>query len=268
MNSATPLLSAARSLGLGMGARLHPGDVRLAANELRALLNDTWFSSLPLAVRQDLLQQSAIWHVPPRQVLGTQGSVPDVWFGIAAGGVTLSTSSSSSRETVLDLLEPGQWFGDAPLIARVPQPYSARTCAPSTLLLMRRSVLQNLLANHAEFDAALARLNWRRSERLMERLREQAVPSLPERTRQQLQVLARRFGIRMRSAIRIGLPLTQAELGEVLGASRQRVNHVLHVLERAGTIRLAHPYIDVLDTHGAADALAGTRPKSKGNPLP
>jgi len=40
MNSAIPLLSAARSLDLGMGAQLDPEDVRLTANELRTLLDD------------------------------------------------------------------------------------------------------------------------------------------------------------------------------------------------------------------------------------
>lgn len=268
MNSAIPLLSPREVSTLGGGAQWDPEDMRLTANELRALLDDTWFGSLPAALRRDLLLQSAIWHVPPRQFLATQGSVPDVWFGIASGAVKLSACSSSGRETVLDLLEPGQWFGDAPVLSRLPQPYAARTCAPSTLLLMRRSVLLNLLANHAGFDAALTRLGWRRSERLMERLREQAEPSLPERARHQLQILARRFGIRMRSATRIGLALTQAELGGLLGASRQRVNQVLHVLECEGAIRRAHPYIDWLDTHDPADASTAMRPKTKGNPLP
>ena len=268
MNSAIPLLSAARSLDLGMGAQLDPEDMRLTANERRALLDDAWFGSLPPALRWDLLLHSAIWHVPPRQVLATQGSVPDVWFGIAAGAVKLSACSSGGRETVLDVLEPGQWFGDAPLLARLPQPYAARTCAPSTLLLMRRSVLQNLLAIHNNFHGALTRLNWGRSQRLMERLGEQAEPSLPERARHQLQVLARRFGTRTGFATRIGLALTQAELGGLLGASRQRVNQVLHVLERAGSIRLGHAYIDWLDAHDPADASAAMRPKTKGNPLP
>lgn len=53
-----------------------------------------------------ILQQSAMWHVAPRQVLATQESVPGVWFGIASA-----------------------------------------------------AVLQNLLANHAGFDAASTRLN-------------------------------------------------------------------------------------------------------------
>jgi CRP/FNR family cyclic AMP-dependent transcriptional regulator len=243
-------------------------DKRFSANELNALLDDAWFGSLPPVLCRDLLQHSAIWRVPPRQVLASQGSVPDVWFGIAAGAVKLSACSSGGRETVLDLLQPGQWFGDAPLLARLPQPYAARTCAPSTLLLMRRSVLQNLLANHKDFNGALTRLNWRSSQRLMERLGEQAEPSLPKRARHQLQVLARRFGTRTGFATRIGLALTQAELGGLLGASRQRVNQVLHALERAGSIRLGHAYIDWLDAHSAADDSACGPPKDRGNPFP
>jgi CRP/FNR family transcriptional regulator, cyclic AMP receptor protein len=243
-----------------MDVRSGPQDARLSADELRALWEDTWFRSLPLATCQDLLQHSAIWHVPPRHVLSTQGSAPDVWFGIAAGAVKLSACSSSGRESVLDVLEPGQWFGDVPLLSRLAQPYTAQTGAPSTLLVMRRTVLQNLLKKHADLHAALARLTWRHSERLIERLGERAEPSLPERARRQLQLLAKRFGINMHSATQIGLVLTQAELGAMLGASRQRVNQVLQLLERAGEIRLARPHIYLLDTDRAqADLLPRRR---------
>ncbi|WP_436295346.1 helix-turn-helix domain-containing protein [Variovorax sp. LjRoot178] len=42
------------------------------------------------------------------------------------------------------------------------------------------------------------------------------------------------------SGSRVGPALTQGELGGLLGARRQRVTRVLHLLERAGAISLAH----------------------------
>jgi CRP/FNR family transcriptional regulator, cyclic AMP receptor protein len=219
--------------------------IGLAAPELDALRANPWFSALPLELQRGLLQRCAIWHVPAHQTLATQGSVPDVWFGVAAGAVGLSIHSGRGRELIVDLLEPGQWFGDVPLLSAVPAPYEARTWAPSTLLLMRRSTLRELLAAYPETGPALLHLNWARSARLMERLTDVREPLLEQRARQLLARLTSRFGIKHREATRITLSMTQSQIALLLCSSRQRANQLLQKLERQGVIRRSQQYINV-----------------------
>ena len=219
--------------------------IGLSAAELDALQANDWFNPLSLQLQRALLQHCAIWHVPTHHTVATQGSVPDVWFGVAAGAVKLSLHSSAGRETFVDLLEPGQWFGDVPLLSGLPAPYEARTWAPSTLLLMRRSTLRELLAAHVEMGPALQRLNWERSARLMDRLVEQGEPLLEQRARRLLSRLASRFGTRRTDATRITLSMTQSQLALMLGSSRQRINEFLNTLERQGEIRRSQQYIDI-----------------------
>lgn len=121
----------------------------LDASEMEALQANGRSSPLSPQLQRALIRHSAVWRVPGHHTVATQGSVPDVWFGVAAGAVRLSIGSPSGRETIIDLLEPGQWFGNVPLLSGLPAPYEARTWAPSTLLLMRRSILRQLLAAHA-----------------------------------------------------------------------------------------------------------------------
>jgi CRP/FNR family transcriptional regulator, cyclic AMP receptor protein len=218
--------------------------IGLNAAEMEALRANDWFNPLSLQLQRALLQHCAIWHVPAHQTVATQGSVPDVWFGVAAGAVKLSICPPSGRETIVDLLEPGQWFGDVPLLSGLPAPYEARTWAPSTLLLMRRSTLRQLLAAHADLGPALLRLNWERSARLMDRLVDQGEPLLEHRARRLLSRLAGQFGVAHRDATRIALSMTQTQLGLLLGSSRQRVNEMANKLERRGEIRRSQQYID------------------------
>jgi CRP/FNR family transcriptional regulator, cyclic AMP receptor protein len=227
-----------------------PGEacIGLNAAEMKALRENDWFNPLPLQLQRALVQHCAIWHVPAHHTVATQGSVPDVWFGVAAGAVKLSICSPAGRETIIDLLEPGQWFGDVPLLSGLPAPYEARTWAPSTLLLMRRSTLRQLLAAYADLGPALQRLNWERSARLMDRLVQQGVPLLEDRARQLLSRLAGQFGVSGRDATRISLAMTQSQLGQLLGSSRQRVNDLVNKLERRGEIRRSRHYIDFVMT--------------------
>ena len=218
--------------------------IGLNAAEIEALRANNWFNPLPPQLQRTLLQHCAIWHVPAHHTVATQGSVPDVWFGVATGAVKLSICPPSGRETIVDLLEPGQWFGDVPLLAGLPAPYEARTWAPSTLLLMRRSTLRQLLAVYAELGPALLRLNWERSARLMDRLVDQGEPLLEHRARRLLSRLASQFGVVHRDATRINLSMTQSQLGLLLGSSRQRVNELANKLERRGEIRRSEQYID------------------------
>lgn len=218
--------------------------IGLNAAEVEALRSNDWFSLLPLALQRALLQHCAIWHVPAHHIVVTQGSVPDVWFGLAAGALKLSISSTGGRETVIDLLEPGHWFGDVPLLSGLPAAYEVRTWASSTLLVMRQSTLRHLLAAHADLGPALLRLNWERSARLMDRLVDQGEPLLEHRARRLLSRLADQFGDRGRDAIRITLAMTQSQLGQLLGSSRQRVNDVVNKLERRGEIRRSRHQID------------------------
>ena len=163
----------------------------LLAQEERALMSG-WLGTLDEQLAADLLRHSAAWHVPARQVLADRGAVPDVWFGVAAGAVLLGACSPCGRESALDVLEPGQWFGDMPLLCGSAQPYTAHTLSPCTLLVMRRSTLRQLLGSHASLATALAQLNWERCSRLMERVAGLAELNLLDRTRRQLQVLRAR----------------------------------------------------------------------------
>lgn len=214
------------------------GDRVLAPAEERALLADAWFAALTPELQCAMLHASAVWHVPAGHSLGAQGAVPDVWFGLAAGAVHLSVCSEAGRETTLDLLEPGQWFGDAQLLDAQALPYGARTWAASTLLVMRRSSLRQLLAQHASLAIALARLNAQRNLRLAQRLSAQAEPLLQLRARRLLALLAERFGVRVAGGRRIALSLTQAQLAQLMDASRQRVNEILGALEREAAVRV------------------------------
>lgn len=219
--------------------------IGLSATELDALHANEWFRRLPLQAQRAILEHCSIWRVPAHQTIATQGSMPDVWFGVAAGAVALSARGTAQRETIIDLLEPGQWFGDAALLTGAPAPYRATTWASSTLLLMRRSALRELLAAHSEIGPALLHLSWMRSARLLERITDQSEPRLDQRARRLFSSLGARFGYRTGGVTRITLSMTQTQIAALVDASRQRVNELIVRLERQGVIRRSQTYMDL-----------------------
>lgn len=208
----------------------------LGAAEERALMGDPWFAALSGGLQVGFCARSAVSRVPSGQTLCMQGAIPEVWYGLVAGAVKLCSYSEAGDETIFEIVEPGQWFGDVPLMDRHSQPYTVQTLAPSTVLLMRRSALCELQDAWPELVFALGRLNWNRTLRLLDRLADFTEKSLEARTRRQIEVLAQRFGQPATGGSRIGLQLPQSELAAFVGASRQRISTTLRKLERDGEI--------------------------------
>lgn len=210
------------------------------------LLANRWFASLPAPLQQALVAHTAQWSVEAGQAIGRQGAVPDVWFAVTAGAVKLVGHDDEGEQVVLDLLEPGQWFGSGPLLARQPQPYWVEALVASKLLTMRGSVLRQLQQVHPELASALAQLNWHAMERLMQRLQVVSAGSLEDKLGRVLATLARRFGCTADDDYcRIRLRLNQGELASLVRASRQRVNHLIMELLRRGELRRRDGYLEV-----------------------
>ncbi len=161
-----------------------------------------------------------------------------MWFGLVSGTVKLSSMNSGGVETLLDVVEPGHWFGETALLENLAHPFSAQTLEPSIMMVMRRSTLQDILAHDPEMRPALARLNWISLTRLIERLSLLAEKTLETRTSNYLNVISRRFGLHPLRANTKPLSLTQTDWGAVLGVSRQRANSILRKLACSGAIKL------------------------------
>jgi CRP/FNR family cyclic AMP-dependent transcriptional regulator len=210
----------------------------LRDSEFAAFRRSAWFGALPSQLQGAMMARSTVWTVPARRTVCEQGAVPDVWFGLVSGAIRLSSLNSRGADTLLDVVEPGHWFGESALLEALAQPFAARTLAPSIVMVMRKSTLQDMLAQHAEMRSALTRLNWISTARLGERLSLLAERTLETRTKDYLSVLSRRFNASTPGADMRPLSLTQTDWGAMLGVSRQRANGILRKLASSGVIKL------------------------------
>lgn len=223
------------------------GSAKLSAAEEQAVHAEAWFASLAPELQHAILARATVRRLRSGVVLTRGAGSADAWFGVAAGAVRLSTALASGKQVSFQLVEPGGWFGDIPLIDGMGQPCDAETCADSTILVLRKDDLQQLLARHPDLGLALARLNCRRARTMMGLFADAVSLPLENRLARQLLQLARRFGQREAGGLRIALKLSQQDVADLLGASRQRVNAGLKKLERSGVLRVAAGRWEVRD---------------------
>jgi CRP-like cAMP-binding protein len=184
-------------------------------------------------------------------------------FVVADGAVKVAVTSPDGQEMILATLRRPDVFGELAAIDGGIRSASVQALRETTLLAIRRDTLLELLRTRpAVADVLLQALG-----SLVRRLSGQAADlvflDLPARVAKLLVGLAAERGTRGDAGVTLGLDVTQATIGAMVGGSRQSVNQALQSLEREGHIIRDARTVVVRDIDGlrrrsaAADAHGG-----------
>lgn len=173
------------------------------------------------------------------------GDLPGRVYIVRRGAIELARVLHGRRVT-LQLLHPGDVFGDIPLFARMPLPFDARAIEDSVVLSIDSVTLWRIL----EQRPRLAH-RWMVSIALrMAKIQARLVDLLAGGLQAQLAALL------VREAVQGRVQLSQQVLAALVGGRRTSVNRVLKDLEARQLIKLRYRQVEILDPAGLA-ALAG-----------
>ena len=170
------------------------------------------------------------------QSLVRQGQVPDCLFLVRAGVIRLAATLPSGHVVVVSMLGPGDVFGESALLGD-PSPVEARAASPVQVEAVPLTALQAVLERSPETAAELLRMLASRLHRTTGALEEALAQDVPTRLCRTLCELAERHGVREGRSVRLALPITQEDLGRMIGASRETVNRTLATLSARNLIR-------------------------------
>jgi CRP-like cAMP-binding protein len=229
----------------------------LREDELHALHGGRWFSDLPEGLRHAIIGRARVQRVAAGARISQRGDAGGHWVGVARGAVRLGTALSDGRVFTLDFMAPGQWFGDIALVDLRAEDLDMVAHVPSTLLLVAKPDMHELMELSPEFRDALLQLNCQRLRRMYKRCEERHALSLPQRLAKQVLRLARQFGRPTAAGVRIDLAISQGDLASMVGGSRQRVNRALRQMQQLGIMQLGPQRLLVLDGPGLDSVARG-----------
>lgn len=214
-------------------------------------LPDSGFLS---AASGDLKRMLAAQAVPVElkagQILFEQGAPGDCLFAILAGQLEFSILAADGRKLSLDMMGPGAVFGEITLFDPGPRTATVTALAPSRLLRVRHDdVLKNIGCN-AELAEDLIRLAGQRMRWMGRLLNEQVFLPLPTRLARKLLHLTEVAG-----GDGAALALSQTELAEFVGATREAVSKTLSAWKKDGVISASRGGLEIRD-RGALQTLA------------
>jgi CRP/FNR family transcriptional regulator, cyclic AMP receptor protein len=161
----------------------------------------------------------------------------EVVYVLLEGTVKIYVTRSDGREVILAFLGPGDTVGEMSLVDSAGRSANVVTTEPSRLLWMDRATFQLCLRTLAPLANNLVRLLAHRLRFANEQIQALCTLDVPGRVARQILALADRYGSRQEGGeVRIPLRLTQSDLAEIVGASRERVNQVIVDFKHRGFI--------------------------------
>ncbi len=205
------------------------------------------FSSLDqegAAALMELLTESV---VTKGEVLFLEGEPGDHLFLILEGKVKLGHASLDGRESLIAVLGPGEMFGELSLFDPGLRTSSATALTEARVLRLDNTQLMPWLAGRPEVAAALLQALARRLRRTNETMADLVFSDVPGRVAKALMELGEKFGTLIPSGLLVTHDMTQEELAQLVGASRETVNKALADFAQRGWITLESRQVLILD---------------------
>lgn len=200
------------------------------AASLAILHQHPYFAALPAKILAAVGRRVVARTYDRGTVIFAEGEPAHGLYLVASGNVRVFKSSEDGREQVLHHITPGQSFNDVAAFDGGGSPANAQAVERTTVLLIHRPELLDLVRRHPDFALAVVQV-------LSSRLRQMSslVEDLALR-----HVVSRVSGVLLRlsqGGSVVSLP-TRQELAAMVGTVREVATRALRHLERMRAIRL------------------------------
>lgn len=161
----------------------------------------------------------------------------EVVYVIEQGTVKIELDQADGSQAILAILGPGDTVGEMSLVDNAPRSANVITLESTTVLWMERAHFERCLGAMNVLSQALARLLNDRLRMANQQILALSTLDVAGRVGRQLLAFAHRYGRQdPEGIVRIPMRLTQSDIAGLVGASRERVNHVWGDLRERGLV--------------------------------
>lgn len=212
-------------------------------------METTLLSTVPLfhGLDDDALRaiaaQAVTQHYPKNSILVYEGEEPDALYIIVSGKAKVYVSDEDGKELVLNALGPGEFFGELALIDGSPRSATVMTTDKSTLIKISQREFAKFLQETPGVAMNVLKELASRVRGVNEHIRDLALLDVYGRVARTLLRLAKETDEGL-----VTDAITQQEIANMVGASREMVSRVLNNLKADGYISVKDKRITVVAT--------------------
>jgi CRP-like cAMP-binding protein len=207
------------------------------------------FRDLSPAEMQRVEDMTLMTTVTKGRVIYHQEDTAEGLFLLKKGRVRLTRITPSGKKLELEVLEPGTFFGEMPLLGERMRKAQAEALEDCTLCVMSQADIERLVLDKPQVAVRMLEVVGRRLSDSESRLEELAYRSVPARLAATLLRLGRAHGDLIEG-------ISHQELADMIGAYRETTTKILDEFRAAGYVELGRRRIQIRDVAGLSAQLA------------
>lgn len=224
-----------------------------------ALMDSDVFGALEEEEIDKLALCGQTLHYEAGRTIFQKGDPGDSLMVVVSGRVKIGTLSTDGREAVLNYVGPCQSFGEIALLDGKPRSADATAVEATELFVLRRRDVLSFVERHPDIALRIMGMLCARLRYTTEMLEDHLTVDMATLLARALLRLSRIYGQKCAEGIRIELPLSQRELGSIVGLSRENVNRHLSDWRGRGILRLDQRRITICRPEALVAIAAGGR---------
>jgi CRP-like cAMP-binding protein len=202
------------------------------------------FSGLSVEDWADIASRAVQINFAKGKELLVQGDPGDMMLILTEGTARVSMLTAGGREIVLAYAEPGAVLGEIALLDGGERTASVTATSAGSALQLGRNALRDFVTSHPDFAWSLMQQLARRLRTADQTIESDRAYASGPRLARYLKRLIRKDSVETTHRVE----LSQTELGNFAGMSREHINRQLRSWEESGVISLEQGRVRVLDT--------------------
>ncbi|MFQ5742691.1 MAG: Crp/Fnr family transcriptional regulator [Acidobacteriota bacterium] len=194
---------------------------------------------------EELSQFSETLVVERGQPIYRAGENSDRIFLLKAGSVKLSRVSHDGRGITLAVLGPMDVFGELAIAGEELRQEAAEALEEVVVCAFEQRPFEHFLVQHPTLALRLVKLIGARLRRVEIKIQDLLFKDVRARLAHTLAQLAERFGEAMPGGTRIGMHLTQTDLAQLIGSTRETTSTIFNEFRRGRLVDHDGTYIIV-----------------------
>jgi CRP/FNR family cyclic AMP-dependent transcriptional regulator len=205
------------------------------------------FGKLSASEIDSLISYSRLERYPSGREIFSKGSPGPSLVAVLRGSIKISSLSNEGKEIVFNIINAPEIFGEIAVLDGEERSADATAMTDCELLVLNRRDFLRLLENRADLCMIMLRILCQRLRQTSEQVEDVMFRHLESRLAKRLLHLAESVGLHGLQSSLVELHVSQRELGNMAGGSRESVNKILQSWHRQGLIDLGKASVLIRD---------------------
>lgn len=195
------------------------------------------FSGLDRAELEKITDFAKVQHVPAKSTIFFKGDQGNSMFIVISGRLKVQNISEEGKTLIIGFLEPKSSFGEIAVLDGKPRTATVVSVEPSELLVIERSSFLHFLEMFPAVSIKLMNVLCQMLRSTDEFLEGMVFLNLETRLAKMLRLLSIRYGVKTANGIEFEIKISQSDLANLVGSSRESVNKQLKIWEDENLIK-------------------------------